>query len=582
MHRCLLTFAFALVLLAPLRAADVSVNAQLSHRAAEVGAAVQLQIEVKNGNRTDPPDVSVEGLSIRYEGSPRSQRVEWINGRVSQEIQTTHIYQVTPKREGDFTIPAITVQVDGQTYRTQPVALKVQKGAPDAGNASGEAKAFAEIEVKNKSAYVGEAVPVEVRLYVDERARLEDVTHMPELTSDAFTTQKFPRFTTQKETRDGRSYNVIVFRTVMTPSKAGKLTIGPCDIPFIAQKPRNRPKQRRSVFDSIFGNDDFFDPSGIFGERQRYNAQAPAIEFEVKPLPSEGRPRDFAGAVGQFHFEAESGARRVKVGEPITMKMRVTGEGNFDRVQAPALADAEGWQTYEASENFEPKDELKTSGTKTFEQQVVPEAVHTTLPRYMFSYFDPEQRKYVTLTSKGEPLTIEGAPAPVAAVTSEPIAVTPAPAKAIEDIVGLQRELGARRDFIPLHRRAGFWIANGMAALAFAGLVGSRLLRTDPTKARAANLRHERDALLRGVRGGKEVWENAMRAVQIETALATGVDPACVDAEMARRVHAKDAAAIDEIFEARGALVFAGGASSEVTTEQRARVVKTLEALCRL
>ena len=422
MHRHLYLFAIVLGLLAPLRASDISVNAQLSHRVAEVGSAVQLQIEVKNGKRSNPPDVSVEGLNIRYDGSPQSQRVEIINGRVNQEIETTHIYQVTPKREGDFTIPAVTVQVDGQTFRTQPVALKVQKGAPVAANASGEAKAFAEIEVKKKTAYVGETVPVEVRLYVDERARLEDVTTMPELTSDAFTVQKFPRFTTQKETRDGRSYNVIVFRTIMTPTKAGKLAVGPCEIPFIAQmpNPQRRQRQRRSVFD-----DDFFDPFGGFLDRQRYNAQAAATELAVKPLPLEGRPKDFAGAVGQFRLEAESSARRVKVGEPIAMKVRVTGAGNFDRVQVPPLADTEGWQTYEASENFEPRDELKTSGTKTFDQQVVPEAVHTTLPRYAFSYFDPEQGKYVALTSKGEPLIVEGLPG--VAPDPAPAASEPAP-----------------------------------------------------------------------------------------------------------------------------------------------------------
>jgi hypothetical protein len=261
--------------------------------------------------------------------------------------------------------------------------------------------------------------------------------------------------------------------------------------------------------------------------------------------------------------------------------VRVTGEGNFDRVPMPALADGEGWQTYEASENFQPQDELKTSGTKSFEQQVVPETVHTTLPRYVFSYFDPRQGKYVTLTSQGEPLLVEGAPAPVPAVTPDPIPATPAPTRAIEDIAGLQREFGARRDFIPLHQRAGFWIANGMAALTLGGLAGSRLLRTDPAKARAAALRRESDALRRAVRDGKGIWENAMRVVQIETALATGADPACVDVEMAKRAHSAESAGIDEIFEARGALVFAGAAANGVSAEQHARVVQTLEAICR-
>jgi hypothetical protein len=568
-----------------LRAADVSVSARLSHRVAEVGAAVQLQIEVKNGDRTEPPDVRVEGLEIRYEGSPRSQRVEIINGRVNRESETTHVYQIVPKREGDFTIPGINVEVDGQVYRTQPVALKVQKGAPGTADASAEARAFAEIEVKKKTAYVGEAVPVEVRLYVDVRARLEDVTNMPELVGDGFTTLKFPQPGDVRETRDGQTYRVIVFRTVMTPGKAGKLSIGPCEIPFIAQKPRPRLKRQRSVFDSIFGNDDFFDPFGAFTERQRYTATAPAVEIEVKPLPAEGRPRDFSGAVGKFQFTAESPTRKVKLGEPVTMKMQVAGEGNFDRVTVPVLADADGWQAYEASEHFEPRDELKTSGTKTFEQQVVPETVQTTLPSYVFSYFDPEQGKYVTLTSKGEPLVVEGVPTPAPAPAISPAAAaTPAPAKSVEDIAGLRREFGSRQTFAPLHRRTGFWVINGAAALLLAGLIGARCLRVDPAKARAAALRRERDALLQQVRAGREVWTNAVRVLQLETSLATGLEAACVDAEAVRQAKPSDAATlagIAEIFEMRDALVFAGGTQAEVKTAQHERVMKTLEAFCR-
>jgi hypothetical protein len=123
-----------------------------------------------------------------------------------------------------------------------------------------------------------------------------------------------------------------------------------------------------------------------------------------------------------------------------------------------------------------------------------------------------------------------------------------------------------------------------VAALVFAGLIGARLLRTDPAKARAAALRQEREALLRQVRAGRDVWQNAVRVLQLETALATGGDASCVDAEAVRRAKPVDeatAAEIDEIFEARNALVFAGGTTPAMTTDRLERLVKTLEAFCR-
>jgi hypothetical protein len=72
-------------------------------------------------------------------------------------------------------------------------------------------------------------------------------------------------------------------------------------------------------------------------------------------------------------MSVEGNPKRVKVGDPITLKMQISGTGNFDRVNAPTLVDPSGWHPYEPSDNFKPNDELSTSGTKVFEMAVVPE-----------------------------------------------------------------------------------------------------------------------------------------------------------------------------------------------------------------
>ena len=616
-HRCL---TLCLVLIAAFAVSGIAAGADISVRAivtpdkTEVGEPVQLQIEIDNAHgRIMTPDVKVDGLQVDYRGSSQSQQMQLgTNGYVSTSKLLLN-YEVQPEREGDFTIPALTVVVDGKTLQTKPVSFKVQKasgaqrggggggqrslGAQGRGGAAGDsspAKAFAEIDLKKKDIYLGEAVPIEVRLLVDTRIRLDEVGGF-ELVGDGFTAQKFPKTDQTKETRGGQTYNVVVFRTVLTPSRAGKVTIGPCKIPYMASVPRGN--RRKSGFDSMF-DEDFFAPFRAFAERQRYDADAPAVEINVKPLPTEGRPKEFTGAVGQFQFDAESSTNRVKAGEPITMHLRVTGEGNFDRVQAPVLVEKDGWQAYDASEKFDPGNEFKNTGTKTFELPVVAQTAQKETPKFAFSFFDPVAGKYVTQTSKPTPLTIEGSPlpppaAPAATAQAEPQvpAATPrAPEEAKATpaaAVPLRYELGTAGTFQPIHQRPVFWMWQGIAAVGALGLIAARVLRREPAQRRAAALRHERDHLRRELRSQRrpgDFFDGASRVLQLATACATGADPSCVDAAGAKSALAQEdetAAAIDEIFDRRGALVYAGrGEESELSSAERSRFLTVLEQLC--
>ena len=73
----------------------------------------------------------IDGFDIRYLGPDSRPASRWnsCNGQLSRQITTTHIYQLTAKRAGDFTIPAFNIDVNGKTYKTQPIALKVEKAA---------------------------------------------------------------------------------------------------------------------------------------------------------------------------------------------------------------------------------------------------------------------------------------------------------------------------------------------------------------------------------------------------------------------------------------------------------------------
>ena len=233
-----------------------------------------------------------------------------------------------------------------------------------------------------------------------------------------------------------------------------------------ARRDTSQRQRRGSLFD-LFSDDVFSDP--YFGERQQMHARAEAVEIDVKPLPAAGRPPEFSGAVGQFTFSAEGSPRQVKVGDPVTMKLTVSGRGNFDRVEAPALSESSGWRVYPPSANFHSEDEISIRGTKTFELAVIPETKKTAMPVFAFAYFDPEQEKYVTLRSEPAALTVEGGAPPPPPAIVQPGATADEPPRAASaaaeqcDILGIRYDAPARRaSFRPLYLRRYFLLAQAV------------------------------------------------------------------------------------------------------------------------
>jgi len=84
-------------------------------------------------------------------------------------------------------------------------------------------------------------------------------------------------------------------------------------------------------------NDPFF--QNFFGgttEKQITVASDPDA-FKVLELPVAGRPAGFSGAVGKFEVGSELSAAKCTAGDPLTLRLEVTGTGSFDRVNSPML-----------------------------------------------------------------------------------------------------------------------------------------------------------------------------------------------------------------------------------------------------
>ena len=460
--------------------------------------------------------------------------------------------------------------------------MTVQNGGAGGEPAAGalDSQAHAEIVLGKTTAYLGEVVPTELRLRIDTRINWE-FEAPPEFEGEGFTKSKMPKPKSEQMRRDGRDYDVGVFAITVTPIRAGKVPIGPAEFHYRAQVPRAQRARPRSPFNDDFFENFFNDPRNGLGMVRQYKSTAEPAMLEVKPLPTAGQPASFAGAIGQFKLAAEGSPARVKVGDPITMKLTVSGTGNFDRVSAPKLSDAAGWRTYPPSESAQPEDETGLRSTKTFEVAVIPEAKQTHLPVFEFAYFDPDAAKYVVLKSKPAPLTVEGdavPPRPMAAVPSSSApsapAAPPAP-HAPTDILGIRYDYGAAHSLHPLLRQPGFLLAQGVPAIALLGWMFLKLRRPNRERAAARALaagagRARGAAPARaGSRGVLRDWRGA--SCNTTRLCAPGMrrkrsTPAAIhralpgDEEISR--------AIDEIAEARGAALFAGGSAGESRAER--------------
>lgn len=422
-------------LLAPARAAQTGITAQIEPQSVRLGESAQLTVVINGSQSADPKVPEVDGLDIVPVGRQSSMQV--INGVVAASV--THLYQVTPNRAGSFTIPPITAEGAGST---RSIAIRVEKGpggqtqrapsqhrsqlpAPEIHSddaAAVDAKgrpAFLRVVLPKHELVVGELVPVEVKAYF--RAGVSaSLNGLPVLSSDAFTLNKLSDKPEQgRETIGGVDYTVVTWTTALSAVKAGDYPLN-LDLPVMVRVKEHGKRRRggRGPFQDFFGDDFPFDDSffdDFFGglTEKPLTLHTDSAIIRIKALPVQGRPADFSGAVGKFDVSAGATGTTCAAGDPLTLKINITGEGNFDRVTTNGLPASADWKTYRPNARYEPADRSNTSGMKTFEQSIIPaKSGAQEIPPVAFSYFDPGTGAYVTKRTNPIDVEIEKGAAP--------------------------------------------------------------------------------------------------------------------------------------------------------------------------
>jgi len=440
MKNAFITAVCLAALVAPAFGAQSQVTAKLEPQSIALGESAQLTVASNEATQSSVPNV--DGLEIEPIGQQTS--IQMINGNVTTNVE--QLFSVTPNRAGDFTIPPIggsgqpiRLHVDrgngGQTQRTVPQsrshlhAPNFRQPSTSATVDSKNQSAFLRIELPKQELTVGELVPVKVKAYF--RAGVSaSLNGLPTLSSDAFTLNKVDDNPEQtNEVINGAPYTVVTWTSALSAVKAGDYPLN-LDLPVMVRV-QEKGARRNNPFKDFFGDDSAFDDSffdNFFSKatQKPLTLHTDGATVKIKPLPTQGRPADFSGAVGQFEASSEVSAKNGTTGDPLTLKIKVEGRGNFDRVMTSGLTNSSDWKTYKPNGKFTANDSAGIEGEKTFEQSIVPTKPGAQeIPGLNFSYFDPEAQRYVTKSTAPIAIDVAQGNASVPLATAAPIADAP-------------------------------------------------------------------------------------------------------------------------------------------------------------
>lgn len=511
---------------ASLRAQQV--QAALAQDTVGVGQPVQLNISITGGSGVQLPErINVEGLDIRRAGQSEQTQVTMANGQLNAVTSAVYTYLIIPIKAGTFTIPAMSIRVGGKELKTQDLTLTVsgtpggrlgnvpvrpaipvpqsqQRQAPGQPQVTAPSRpqtltedqlAFGDLVIPRKTVYVGEVVPVEVRFFFGVPGKT--LQEKPNFSGDGFTVSSFGEPVRREQEINGRVYQVLVYQTAITPVKAGTLEIPPAELPARLQVATSR--RADDMFGGLFGS---------MGDFRDVPVKTEAATLEVKALPKEGRPPEFAGAIGQFSIEASASPKKAAAGDTISLNVTVAGRGNFDAMGPPVLTESEGWRTYPPGEKFtpSPSDPIGFNGEKAYEYMILAREDRTATPVAEFSYFDPSLEKYVTLKTAPIAVDAKGGAAPPATPPAIAVAAsaTPSATPSAEPTAEPEQSVLVRNfspaTFRPFVEDPIFLMVNGALAVSWVLLLlfgvgrvisGSKSAREAATRKEARKLLHK-------------------------------------------------------------------------------------------
>lgn len=359
-------------------------------------------------NSDDAENIQVPKFSdFDYSGPSRSTQtsVKIVNGKMSRKVNTSYAYFMKPKQTGTFKIGPASIEVDGKTYKSNGVTIKVIKakqGQAQGGSGQKEQstgrgvskdKVFVRLHLNKGSVYRNEHIVATIKIYTKlDIAALQEFEAPP---FNGFWSNEIEtpgNITFERENVNGTIYHSGVFaKYLIFPRQSGSITIDPAKLKLAVRKQVAKP----SFFDSGYRNIEV-------------NLSSRPRTVNVKSLPG-GAPLSFNGAVGNFDIEANVSKKTVEANNAINYKIKLSGNGNIKLVEPFSISFPSDFDQFdpEISQNVR-NSTSGASGSKKYDYLLIPRyAGDFTIPSVEFTYFNPETGRYHTKTTEAFDIHVE-------------------------------------------------------------------------------------------------------------------------------------------------------------------------------
>ncbi len=367
-------------------------TASVNRNQVAVGESFTLKLELSGASAKSKPAVSDLKKYFDVTDRGQSSNMVIINGDVSSSTSWT--YSVTPKEEGNITIPPVSIKTSDGEVRSQPITIFVGK-ASSLPPVNQQQEVAITAKVSKRNPYKSE--PITYTATLVSRHDLANVK-LSEIKVDNAIVEAIGEPTIYDKVQNGVSVKAVEAKYRITPLKPTQLTIPSLviqgDIPV-----------RGSRFDSLLDNE--LDPFGMFRDFDRFRAfgitklepfsvAGSEITLEVKPAVAGVDP--WLPATSLDISENWDDAQTLKVGEPIMRSLTIVAEGVASS-QLPSLEvqqnKADGFRIY--VDNPVMEDSVKGGTVTSWRQEnytLIPQKAGTlTLPEISISWWDVNKNR---------------------------------------------------------------------------------------------------------------------------------------------------------------------------------------------
>ena len=409
MKRILLSSLFVFAMISSAVADEMISFVASAPKTVEVGQRFKIEFKVNSWTNGLPALPEIDGLEILMgPGTSKESSTQTINGRKTSSESTTFTYIVKLHKEGDITIPAASVIVNGKQYTSNPLTIKVLSAGQPLPSAQQntnsdritDERIFIKAEVNKKTVYDQEALELTYKLYWNNVGYGGISAIEPKLKGFNIQKVELPmRDSYNLEHYKGHDYYVdIVGKYILFPQETGKLEIPAVECEVLLK------------IKTDFGLDELtmalngIPPYSIVKKKLKSNK----VGIEVKKLPA-NKPKDFSGAVGQFTINSTVSTNKLKSNEDVNLKVIVKGDGNMKLMGDPIV---------DLPSEFDVETPIITNnfwltnngflGERVYEYIMTPRTAGTyTIPAVKFVYFDTKTGKYKTIESKEHLINVE-------------------------------------------------------------------------------------------------------------------------------------------------------------------------------